>query len=580
MESENEIKILEDKLNNIYSICLRAGISISSKGGLNVFVLLIASIYLDYGYTDLKTILKKISEVCNLEMSEIEDIFRFYEQLEEVDYNDFMNTIISLKDINRFNFNYYILSNRYYYETSESLGRFASNLLGQIPDAKLLDAYSGNGYFDCDYLKLNKSAKIDGYEINPQSVCVAKAINYIFNSQFSFFDKGEYKNCNFIESDFLTEKLKENYYDLAFADCPIGLRYDRSKISNIELATKFVKNNMISIPWLTALKIENSLKENGKAVIVCSRGSLFGIVDREVRKYFVDKNLISRIIELPCNLNLYSSIKLFLIVIEKGKKNKSIKFSNVSDCITKERRVNILNVKEALDEVANNSIEVSLETIQKNNYTLDVNRYINNNKINIEYGITLEKVAERIFRGYQFTASQVDKMYTNNEKEANYKILEVSNIDNMGNIDNNLKLINSGDKDLSKHLLQIGDVILSSKGTNTKIAVINKIKDGEKIIPSGSLIVIRLDKNKMNPTYLKAFFESEIGQLILGSIKTGITIPAITPGVLAMVEVKCPNIQEQEEFVDKYKMKYELYKITEEKMNKYLKELKALTDQI
>ena len=150
MESENEIKILEDKLNNIYSICLRAGISISSKGGLNVFVLLIASIYLDYGYTDLKTILKKISEVCNLEMSEIEDIFRFYEQLEEVDYNDFMNTIISLKDINRFNFNYYILSNRYYYETSESLGRFASNLLGQIPDAKLLDAYSGNGYFDCD----------------------------------------------------------------------------------------------------------------------------------------------------------------------------------------------------------------------------------------------------------------------------------------------------------------------------------------------------------------------------------------------------------------------------------------------
>ena len=44
--------------------------------------------------------------------------------------------------------------------------------------------------------------------------------------------------------------------------------------------------------------------------------------------------------------------------------------------------------------------------------------------------------------------------------------------------------------------------------------------------------------------------------------------------------VKCPDIQEQEEFVDKYIMKYELYKVTEEKMNKYLKELKALIDQI
>ena len=47
-----------------------------------------------------------------------------------------------------------------------------------------------------------------------------------------------------------------------------------------------------------------------------------------------------------------------------------------------------------------------------------------------------------------------------------------------------------------------------------------------------------------------------------------------------MVKVKCPDIQEQEEFVEKYKMKYELYKITEEKMNKYLNDLKALTDQI
>ena len=66
MKSESEIKILEDKLNDIYSICLRAGIGIYSKGELNVFVLLIASIYLDYGYTDLKTILKKINEVCNI----------------------------------------------------------------------------------------------------------------------------------------------------------------------------------------------------------------------------------------------------------------------------------------------------------------------------------------------------------------------------------------------------------------------------------------------------------------------------------------------------------------------------------
>ena len=171
-------------------------------------------------------------------------------------------------------------------------------------------------------------------------------------------------------------------------------------------------------------------------------------------------------------------------------------------------------------------------------------------------------------------------MYTTDEKEANYKILEVSNIDNLGNIDNNLKLINSGKKDLTKHLLQNDDIVLSAKGSNNKIAIIENINDDEKIIPSGSLIVIRVNKNKIIPMYLKAFLESETGQMILNSVKTGIAIPSIIPSSLMKIVVKCPSIQEQEEFVDRYIMKYELYKVTERKMNKYLKDLKALIDQI
>ena len=581
---ENEIKKIEEKLTDFNGIYMQTGIYFPMRQENNIFILLIVSVYLDYSKANFKEILKKASEVCNIELSDLEDIFRIEEIQSKSNsstiYADIMNTIISFKDINRNEIIDYILENRLYYATSYSLGRFSANILGQIPNAKLLDAYSGNGYFDCDYLNLNKSAEIDGYEINRDCVNISKAISYIFNTQYSSYQKGKNKNCNYNQADFLTANLKDNYYDLVFADCPIGLIYDRNKVSNIESATKFIKNNVISIPWLTALKIENCLNENGKAVIVCSKGSLFGMLDREVRKYFVNKNLISKIIELPDNLNLYSSVKLDLIVIEKNKKDKNIKFCDISKCIIKERRINIINVIEALEEIKNNSVEISIEEIEKNSYTLDVNRYINNNKFNIENGVVLEEVAEKISRGYQFTATQVDQMYTDDENKANYKILEVSNIDNMGNIDNKLKLINSGDKDLSKYLLQNGDIVLSSKGAKTKIAVIDKIKEGENILPSGSLILIRLNKNKILPIYLKAFFESETGQLILNSIRTGIAIPTINPGTLAKVTVKCPDIQEQEYFVDKYIMKFELYKITEAKMNKYLKELKTLTDQI
>lgn len=585
MERENEIKKIEEKLNYISGIYSRAGIyfSMDVREKTNIFILLVAVIYLDYSKTNLKEILKKINSICDIETSKLEDIFKIYELENKFNkaeiYADIMNTIMSFKDIGRYALINYILENRFYYATSHSLGNFSANILGQIPNAKILDAYSGNGYFDCDYLSFNKFAEIDGYEINADSVDIAKAISYIFNAKLSSSYDGV-KKCNYIHADFLTANLKENYYDLAFADCPIGLKYDRNNISNIGLATKFIKNNVISIPWLTALKMERCLNDKGKAVIVSSAGSLFGVVDKEVRKYFIEKNLISHIIELPENINLYSSIKLYLIVIEKGKKDKKIRFSNVSDFVKKERRINKINILEALDEVQNKSIEIDLKEIERNDYTLDVNRYINNKKMVIEYGITLDNVAEKIFRGYQFTAFQIDEMYTVNEEEANYKILEVSNIDNLGSIDNNLKCINSKGKDLDKHLLQNDDIVLSAKGSKNKIAIIEKIEDNENIIPSGSLIVIRLNKNKMLPMYLKAFLESETGQIILNLSKTGIAIPSIIPSSLMKIVVKCPSIQEQEKFVDKYMMKYELYKVTKEKMNEYLKELKTLIDQI
>ena len=584
MKSEEEIKIVEDKLNYINGIYSRAGIFFSMREKTNIFVLLVISIYLDYEITDLKELFKKIHEICDIEISELEDVFR----IKEIDirnnfqdiYADFMNTIISMHNISKNTIINMVLDNRFWYETTNSLGRFAANILGQVPNARLLDAYSGNGYFDCDYLGLNKTAIIDGYEINPDCIAIAKAINYIFNTQYESYKYGRIINCNYLQTDFLIANLNDNYYDLVFADCPIGLRYDRNKIPNVGVASKFVKNNVISIPWLTALKIEDSLNDNGKAVIVCPAGSLLGMVDKEVRKYFVDKNLISQIIELPENINLYSKTKLYLIVIEKGKKDKTIKFSDISDCIIKERRVNKINIHEALNKVHDNAVEIDIKKIEKNNYNLDVNRYINNNKIIFSDGIELEKVAEKIFRGYQFTASQIDEMFTLDEKKANYKILEVSNINNLGYVDDNLKLINSGTKDLSKHILQNGDIVLSSKGNNTKIAIIEDIEDGEYIIPSGSLIVIRLDRNKMIPMYLKAFFESEIGQMVLDSAKTGIAMLSIVPSALLKTTVKCPSIQEQELFLDKYMMMYELCKITEEKMNRYIKELKALIDQI
>ena len=174
-----------------------------------------------------------------------------------------------------------------------------------------------------------------------------------------------------------------------------------------------------------------------------------------------------------------------------------------------------------METVDNDAKEIEIEEIVNNDYSLDVNRYVHEDAILIENGIPLGEVSENIFRGYQITASQVDDMITKKESKNTCKLLEISNIDNEGNIADNLKIIDTQGKDFSKFLLQDGDLLLSARGDNTKIAVA-KIEKNEKIIPNGSIVVVRTMKEKLDPKYLYIFLNSNQGQLILKTIKTGI----------------------------------------------------------
>ena len=167
-------------------------------------------------------------------------------------------------------------------------------------------------------------------------------------------------------------------------------------------------------------------------------------------------------------------------------------------------------------------------------------------------------------------------MITKKESKNTCKLLEISNIDNEGNISKNLKVIDTQGKDFSKFLLQDGDLLLSARGDNTKIAVA-KIEKNEKIIPNGSIVVVRTMKEKLDPKYLYIFLNSNQGQLILKTIKTGITIPSLNIGPLEKMTIKCPAIDEQDTMAEKYEMKLELYKIAKVKVEKLKQQLDDIT---
>ena len=161
----------------------------------------------------------------------------------------------------------------------------------------------------------------------------------------------------------------------------------------------------------------------------------------------------------------------------------------------------------------------------------------------------------------------------------NYKVLEISNINDDGEIDTNLKKINSKGKNLNRYLLKDGDILISARGEKIKKCLI-KVKEKECIVPNGSINVIRVNREKINPLFLKMFLDSEKGTITLNNIKSGVTIPSINVGELNKIIIPCPSIEEQNKMILKYEAKLEAIELTKRKLEKMRKELKKLTDLI
>jgi len=155
-----------------------------------------------------------------------------------------------------------------------------------------------------------------------------------------------------------------------------------------------------------------------------------------------------------------------------------------------------------------------------------------------------------------------------------YKILNLSNINN-NIIDYDLVAIKPNSDKMDKYLLQDGDVIVSAKSSKIKTAVV-EITNDDKILASGNLLVLRPDKSKINPVYLKMFFESETGNKILSSIQTGTVILSINPSQLKKIDISLLDMKRQEELARKYMAKLDSIQVTKLKLQQLEQELKNI----
>ena len=111
-------------------------------------------------------------------------------------------------------------------------------------------------------------------------------------------------------------------------------------------------------------------------------------------------------------------------------------------------------------------------------------------------------------------------------------------------------------KKFDKFLVEDGDIIITAKNSTIKSAIYRS-NGNYKDILSGNLIAIRVDKNKIDPYYLKAFIDSEVGALALKSIQTGTSIITITVNGLKEMKISLLPIEEQKTIGYEYKVNLE-----------------------
>lgn len=431
-------------------------------------------------------------------------------------------------------------------ETPESVLKLAQRILNIKQDEAVADLCCGTGSFILSSILAGSSAYYHGYEINTEQKLIASIRSLLTGG-----------HADITQCDVFSLSLQDAVprFDKLFANYPFKVSL-RSFYSGEEFFYQLSRRipgvfKATSSDWCFNALICDMMKENGKAVAIMTNGSTWNGFDTSMRKYFVENGLIECVIALPGRMFNSTAIATSMIVFSRG--NTAVRLIDASEKCRQGRRYNEFSIDDidtiisALDTDSEYSRSISFDELRANEYTLSLTRYQNDN-LTFTNAVHFGEVINRITRGAPCTASQLDEMASDGITDMQYLML--ANIQD-GMINDNLPYLRQIDPKYEKYCLKDNDLILSKNGYPYKVAVA-KVQEGQKILANGNLYIIELDQTRVDPYFLKAFFESEQGIAVLKRITVGATIPNIGVDNLKNIRIPLPSLDEQRRIAKRY----------------------------
>lgn len=176
---------------------------------------------------------------------------------------------------------------------------------------------------------------------------------------------------------------------------------------------------MHSLSWLAP---------NGAAAIVCFPGIMFrGGAEQKIRKYLIDNNFVSCVIQLPANLFYGTNIATDIIVLRKGKSDNGVLFIDATnECvkITNNNKLMPENIDRIVDTYAKQetiphfSYFAAYDEIAKKEYNLSVSTYVTLEEVHTDIDIKrINKEVTEIGRRVDALRSEVDAIISELEGE-------------------------------------------------------------------------------------------------------------------------------------------------------------------
>lgn len=437
------------------------------------------------------------------------------------------------------------------YTTPDTIKELMIGMIQPFDGMKIADIFSGTGSMLTELNDRYKDYNIElyGEEIDRETYLLSELlllVNEVKNSTILNKDVYEFKN------------VKENNFDYVLMDGPFSLsRKDPFKKSKV---LSHGVPNKTRVDWAGFQLAEYVLKQTGRAIVTTPTSALSRKSDEKIRSSIIDQDKIEAVIQLPGSLYTNTSISTSLIVFNKNKdndkKNKIMFIDASNEYVRKNIRQNIIP-KESIDKIIkcvndNQEIEgfsliLDMNTVSDNEYNLNSNVYFNARKLEEELGETifLDEVAE-VMTGVQLTKKDRDVLKNN----PTHYYLNIKNIeDGQINYYEDEKIRDKNIDWYGRYDIKAGDIIITTRGTITKIAVVPE--DFKDSFISNNLSIIRVNPKRYNPYVLFKYLTSKVGELVLENITSGSSVRVIGANKLNKIKIPDYDVDLMEEIGDR-----------------------------